>query len=51
MHFSSHSGKLFANVYICSFLQAALRFNQLGRNEGARERDYPGAESHWGGLK
>jgi len=39
---------LFANVNICSFLHAALWFNQQGRNEGARGRNYPGAESLWG---
>jgi len=44
----SHSGKLFANVNICSFLHAALWFNQQGRNEGAMGRNYPGAESLWG---
>jgi len=43
----SHSGKLFANVDICSFLHAALWFNQQGCNEGARGRNYPGAESLW----
>ena len=46
--FLSHSGKLFANVNICSFLHAALWFNQQGRNEGSRGRNYPGAESLWG---
>jgi len=45
--FLSHSGKLFANVNICSFLHAALWFNQQGCNEGARRRNYPGAESLW----
>jgi len=44
----SHSGKLFANVNVCSVLDAALWFNQQGRNEGARGRNYPGAESLWG---
>jgi len=44
----SHIGKLFANVNICSFLHAALWFNQQGRNEGARGRDYLDAESLWG---
>jgi len=39
---------LFANVNMCSFLHAALWFNQQGRNEGARGRNYPGAESLWG---
>jgi len=39
---------LFANVKICSFLQSALWFNQQGRNEGAREHNYLGAESLWG---
>jgi len=38
---------LFANVNVCSFLNAALWFNQRGRNEGARGRNYPGAESPW----
>jgi len=37
--FLSHSGKLFANVNICSFLHAALWFNQQGGNEGARGRN------------
>ena len=46
-----HSGKLFANVYVCSFLRAALWFNQQGRNEGARMRNYPGAKSLLGALK
>ena len=45
--FLSHSGKLFANVNICSFLHAVLWFNQQGCNEGARRRNYPGAESLW----
>jgi len=44
----SHSGNLFANVNICSFSHAALWFNQQGRNEGARGRNYPGAKSLWG---
>jgi len=39
---------LFANVNVCSFLHAALWFNQRGRNEGARGRNYPGAQSLWG---
>jgi len=39
---------LFANVNICSFLNAALWFNQQGRNEEARGRNYPSAESLWG---
>ena len=43
--FLSHSGKLFANVNICSFLHAALWFHQQGRNEGARGRNYLGAQS------
>jgi len=34
--FLSHSGKLFANVNICSFLHGALWFNQQGHNEGTR---------------
>jgi len=38
---------LFANVNICSFLHAALWFNQQGRNEGEWSRNYPGAESLW----
>ena len=46
--FSSPSGKLFANVNVCSFSHAALWFNQQGRNAGARGRHYPGAESLWG---
>jgi len=41
----SHSGKLLAKVNICSFLHVALWFNQQGRNEGARGRNHPGAES------
>jgi len=41
----SHSGKLFANVNICSFLHAALLFNQQGHNEGTKGHNYPGAES------
>jgi len=45
MHFCH--GKLFANVNICSFLYAALWFNQQGCNEGARGRNYPDAESLW----
>jgi len=39
---------LFANVNICSFLHAALWFNQQGRKEGARGRNYPGIELLWG---
>jgi len=39
---------LFANVNICSFLRASLGFNQQGRNEGARGRNYLCAESLWG---
>jgi len=46
--FLSHSDKFFANLNICSFLRTALWFNQQGRNERARERNYPGAESLWG---
>jgi len=38
----SHSGKLFANVYICSFLHAALWFNQQGRNELGKRAQLPG---------
>jgi len=45
--FLSHSGKLFANVNIYSFLHAALWLNQQGRNEGARGSNYPGADSLW----
>ena len=41
MHILSHSGKLFANLYICSFLHAALWFNQQGHSEGER-----GAQFH-----
>jgi len=39
---------LFANVSMCSFLHSALWFNQQGPSEGARGRNYPGAESLWG---
>jgi len=39
---------LFVNVNICSFLYAALWFNQQGRNEGARGCNYPDTESLWG---
>jgi len=40
----SHSSKLFANVNICSFLHAALWFNEHARDEEASGRNYPGAE-------
>jgi len=46
-----HTGKLFANVYICSFLRAALCFNQQGRNEGGRVGAIPRAPNHSGALK
>jgi len=46
----SHSGKVFANVNICSFLHAALWFNQQGRNEGPRGRNYR-APNHSGGAE
>jgi len=44
----SHSGKLFANVYTCSFSHAALWFNQQGVTSGSRGRNSTGAESLWG---
>ena len=49
--FLSHTGKLFANVNVCSFFHAALWFNRQGRKEGARGRNYPGAEWLRGRLK
>jgi len=49
--FLSHSVKFFANVNIYSFSQTALWFNQQGRNERARERNYLGAESLRGRQK
>jgi len=42
----SHSGKLFANVNICSFLHAALWFNQQGQG-GAITR----SPNHSGGAE
>jgi len=47
----SHSGKLFANEYVCSFLHAALRFNQQGCKEGARRVQLPGRQITLGALK
>jgi len=46
--FLSHSGKLFANVCICSFLHAALWFNQQGRNEGGKGGAIPRTPNHSG---
>jgi len=43
----SHSGKLFANVNICSFIYAAARLNQQGRNKGSRGRNFRAANL-WG---
>jgi len=48
MKFLLHRGKLFANVNICSFLHAALWFNQQGRNKGAQ---LPGHRITLGALK
>jgi len=46
-----HSGKLFTNVYVCSFLHATLWFNQQGRTEGAMEAQLPGRQITLGALK
>jgi len=51
MHFLSHSGKLFANVHTCSFLHAALWFNQQGRNEGGKGGAIPRAPNRSGGAE
>jgi len=47
----SHSGKLFVNVNVCSFLHAALWYNQQGRNEGAMRAQLPGRRITLGALK
>jgi len=47
----SHSGKLFADVYICSFLHAASWFSQQGRNEGGKGGTIPRAPNHSGGAE